>query len=180
MAKFACPCLSSCLLSISPCLSPCLCLSPCPCLSPCLLSLSPCLSPCPEMVTNGPNGFQKTLNSAYDSWSESTCGHFVIFASKNIAKTTVFFTTFRHVAISSFLLPKNIEFSLRFPLQIDMCKIGNFTFSKRWISLGKSHTFGKRKWRNGHKSKSSVKRNHFDHHFWTKSDEISKKVKDGP
>ena len=119
--------------------------------------------------SDGPN--------AYVSHSKSTCAKNVILCSKNVAKTVTFYTTFRLVAISSFLLPKNIEFSLRFPLQIDMCKSGNFTFSKRWFSLGKSHTFGKQKWPSGTMSIWSGKRNHFDHHFWTKSDKISKTVK---
>ena len=111
-----------------------------------------------EMVTNGPKWCQGGGQNDYVFHSKSTCGHFVIFASKNIAKTTVFYTTFRHVAISSFLLPKNIEFSLRFPLQIDMCKIGNFTFPKRWNSLGKSHTFGKQKWPSGTMSSRTTNR----------------------
>ena len=164
-------------------------------LSACLLSLSPCLSPCPR-----PRRWSKCLRfplqtdmlpfchfwsksdgqNDYVSHSKSTCAKNVILCSKNMAKTVTFYTTFRHVAISSFLLPKNHPKWLRFPLQIDMCKIGNFTFSKRWNSLGKSHTFGKQKWPSGTMSIWSGKRNHFDHHFWTKSDKISKTVKHAP
>ena len=53
--------------------------------------------------------------------SKSTCGHFVTFGPKSHAKTTVFYTTFRHGAVWWLLVPKSDAQTLCFTVSNRLC-----------------------------------------------------------
>ena len=65
--------------------------------------------------------------------SKSTCGHFVTFGPKSHAKTTVFYTTFRHGAVWWLLVQKVMLQPLCFPVSNRLCQKVEFSFFAKSI-----------------------------------------------